>query len=100
MPRCHWIDDITYMKKPEPPALLQVMPCTKDAQWVRYDNGIVVEGFCESHMLTRLTLRNELFGNTCVLASANYLRDDLNRIGNFERYSDAKFYGAEETPNV
>lgn len=76
--KCQWIDDITYMKRPEPPAIRTLAPCMRDVKFVRYSTGIIVEGYCEPHAEAKGWSKNP------------WPTTDI------ERYSEAKHYGVSK----
>jgi hypothetical protein len=55
--RCSYVVDVTPLPNAsthyEEPALRQVKLCDQDALVVRYQNGIIVEGYCENHALAK-----------------------------------------------
>ena len=61
----------------EEPRLRTMSPCTKDADWVRYSGGVIVQAYCDQH--------RELLGMS-VRSCPGF---------GWERWNEAKFYGVK-----
>jgi hypothetical protein len=50
--KCNYIQDITYMHKPDPPARRQLAPCLREAVWLSFDkedSEIPTTALCQDH---------------------------------------------------
>lgn len=47
--RCGWIEDITYMRKPDPGCRRQLMVCGQDVTHCVWDGAFPTDGLCKHH---------------------------------------------------